>query len=273
MTGKKESDLPYSSFIGNEYGRFAQCLMFLTRFPQLPHRFHPELLSSCQHYFPIVGLILGSVLAFIYYYSFSFFGNWLGVWFILCVSVLITGAFHEDGFADTCDGFGGGWTIERKLEIMKDSRLGTYGTLGLIILMGFKFLILSSYDKEYGWKALLIGSILSRTIIIPLSYTLKYVGQSGIDKPMPNKVSKWKALVTVCIGWILVSFILGTQPFIWFTLISIFILVIFLAHFFLKAQIKGYTGDTLGAVNQVMEVLVYFSFFIYTYMESSGYLS
>ncbi|MCZ8239622.1 MAG: adenosylcobinamide-GDP ribazoletransferase [Leptospiraceae bacterium] len=272
MDQEQESQLPYSNYLGNEYGRFAQCLMFLTRLPKLPHHYHPLLLSTCHHYFPLVGLVIGVILSLIYYYSFSFLGNWLAVWFVLGFSILLTGAFHEDGFADTCDGLGGGWTLERKLEIMKDSRLGTYGTLGLIFLIGFKYLILSSYDKEFGWKAILIGSILSRTIIVPLSFTLKYMGQTGIDKPMPSQVTKWKALTTVCIGWVLVSFVLGREPFLWFTLIAIFILLLFLSHFFLKSQIKGYTGDTLGAVNQVMEVLVYFSFFLYTYAQSSGYL-
>ncbi|WCL51153.1 adenosylcobinamide-GDP ribazoletransferase [Leptospira sp. GIMC2001] len=258
------------NFFAREYGRFAACLMFLTRIPALPHRYHPNLLRTCHHYSPLVGLIVGGILASLYYFSFTFFGNLLVVWFALGAGILITGSFHEDGFADTCDGLGGSFNVERKLEIMKDSRLGTYGTMGLIFLMGFKFLLLSSLDRSNGWIAILVAHVLARTVIIPLNYTLPYVGNRNLDKPMALDVSLPKALFSSAIGWIIVSMFLGYSPVIWFLLFSFFILLLFCAHFYLKSQIRGYTGDTLGAVNQVMEILVYFAFFIDIYFKSNG---
>ncbi len=263
----------HNNLLTREYGRFAAGWMFLTRLPSLPYTYQPTLLANCHHYFPVIGMLLGGIVGGFYYILFPILGNDITVWLTLGFSVLLTGAFHEDGFADTCDGLGGGWTKEKKLEIMKDSRLGTYGTIGLVLILGLKFLLLTSFDRGIGLSAILVAYILSRTVIVPLTFTLDYAGKEMLDKPLAGKTSLAIAILTSAIGWILITFLLGTQPFLWFASMTCFIGLIFLSHYFLKSQIEGFTGDTLGAVNQIMEVLVYFIFTIFNCLHENGLIS
>lgn len=97
-----------------------------------------ELLASSTRYFPFVGWIVSAITLLVFYGSSFFFPINVSVVLAVSASVLSTGAFHEDGFADMCDGFGGGWNKERILEIMKDSRIGTFGTVGILLLILLK---------------------------------------------------------------------------------------------------------------------------------------
>lgn len=112
---------------------FFTALMFFTRIPvpgSIPYS--KELLNKALRFFPLVGGIVGGIGAGILWLGMLIFPFPLALLLSMVVTIFITGAFHEDGFADFCDGYGGGITKERILEIMKDSRLGTYGTIGLI---------------------------------------------------------------------------------------------------------------------------------------------
>src|SRR5215211_1296365 len=122
---------------------FLTALMFFTRLP-VPERINhgAALLQKSARYFPWIGLVVGSIAGVVYLVSINIFSPSISVFFSMLASILTTGAFHEDGFADVCDAFGGGWTKEKILLIMKDSRLGTYGVIGLINMLGFKFLLL-----------------------------------------------------------------------------------------------------------------------------------
>ena len=93
-------------------------------------------------YFPLIGWIVGGFSALIFWASSFLFPVSISIIFSMIASILVTGAFHEDGFADVCDGFGGGWTKEKILEIMKDSRVGSYGVIGMILMLGTKFAVL-----------------------------------------------------------------------------------------------------------------------------------
>ena len=120
---------------------FFTALMFLTRLPVPKNINHAELyLQKSPKYFPLIGWIVGfiSVVVFI---IFKFISVDIGVLASIIAGIFTTGCFHEDGFADTCDAFGGGWTKEKILAIMKDSRLGTYGVAGLGLMLTTKFLL------------------------------------------------------------------------------------------------------------------------------------
>ena len=107
-------------------------VMFYTRIPCPAWVGHSEeLLNKATIYFPVMGWVVGGVAGAVYWAAARLFGADVGLLLSIIASVLLTGAFHEDGFADMCDGFGGGWTREKILLIMKDSRLGTYGAVGL----------------------------------------------------------------------------------------------------------------------------------------------
>src|SRR3569833_79355 len=119
---------------------FFTALMFFTRIPCPKWVDHSEeYLNKSSKYFPVVGIIVGSISALIFWLFQLFFPVEIALIFSIIASILTTGAFHEDGFADVCDGFGGGWTKDKILLIMKDSRVGAFGVIGLISILAGKY--------------------------------------------------------------------------------------------------------------------------------------
>lgn len=196
-------------------------------------------------------------------------GNWLigplfaSLLFIL-ISVWFTGAFHEDGFADTCDGFGGGWTKEQILAIMKDSRVGTYGVVGLVLLILIKAALLLEFPKyNQGILLLLIlmnGHTLSRMMAATVIFTHEYVreDEQSKAKPVAKSYSKANVILVLLLG-IIPTIIITTLTNQWWWLLvplPLYLVKMILSRFFRK-HIGGYTGDCLGAVQQVVEVVYY----------------
>lgn len=245
--------------------------MFYTRIPCPKNITHdPDYLNKATRYFPFIGWIVGS-MSFLAFYLFSLFLSIeTAVIFSIVISVLTTGAFHEDGFADVCDGFGGGWTKEKILMIMKDSAIGVYGAIGLVLLFLLKFRLLSEsillfqvYDDMAVFKIFLLfisAHSLSRLAAISIIFTHQYSREDASSKSKPiAKQYTWKEVFG--------SFFFGLIPL--FTLsyfdhkvilavIPVFINRYFLARYFQK-WIDGYTGDCLGATQQVCEVIYYLS--------------
>lgn len=245
--------------------------MFYTRIPcpkNIDH--HSDYLNKATRYFPLIGWIVGSI-SFLAFYLFSLFlSTETAVIFALIISVLTTGAFHEDGFADVCDGFGGGWTKEKILIIMKDSAIGAYGAIGLVLLFLLKFKLLSeSLALFKGDNAMapiqvyllfISAHALSRLAAISIIFTHEYSRDDASSKSKPiAKNHTWKEISG--------SFFFGLVPLLVFsyfhyqfllTLVPVFIMRYFLARYFQK-WIDGYTGDCLGATQQVCEVVYYLS--------------
>jgi adenosylcobinamide-GDP ribazoletransferase len=182
--------------------------MFLTRLP-VPNftPYNPNWLQQAPKYFTWVGALVGALSALIIYANLLGFNNYLIAIVYTIISILITGAFHEDGFADMCDAFGGGYTIEKKLTIMKDSRLGTYGSLGLLLIVVLKiFLIETILSKiltnSIGFKIynsnllfMLLASFthsLSRYMPLLIMQLLPYVADLDVAKSKPIANSKLK---------------------------------------------------------------------------------
>ncbi len=146
MPGERECDgyvLQQDFSMRKEWRIFLTAVMFLTRIrvpKNIDHR--PEYLQQCGRYFPVVGWIVGGCSALAFLFFSRYISSDIGFIASMVTGLLVTGAFHEDGWADVCDGFGGGWTREKILIIMKDSRIGAYGAIGLIMLLGSKFLLL-----------------------------------------------------------------------------------------------------------------------------------
>ena len=143
---------------------FFTALMFFTRIPvpgSIPYS--KELLNKALRFFPLVGGIVGGIGAGILWLGMLIFPFPLALLLSMVVTIFITGAFHEDGFADFCDGYGGGITKERILEIMKDSRLGTYGTIGLIGILSVKFATLIQIASPHIFLILVTSHIFSRS--------------------------------------------------------------------------------------------------------------
>jgi adenosylcobinamide-GDP ribazoletransferase len=255
----------------NEIKIFFTALMFYTRIPCPKWVDHsPDYLNKSTRYFPLIGWIVGAFSFAIYYGTKFLFPIEIAVLMTMVAGILLTGAFHEDGFADVCDGFGGGWTKKKILEIMKDSRVGAYGAIGLVLLFLLKFYLLlqiaqgayvSSLNIHLYVLLLFISAhSLSRLSAISIVFTHQYAREDdeSKSKPIAQKYS-WKEVVG--------SSLFGLAPIISLAFFQYQILlvipIIFLFRFYLSVYFKkwigGYTGDCLGATQQVSEIVFYLS--------------
>jgi adenosylcobinamide-GDP ribazoletransferase len=192
----------------------------------------------------------------------------------IIAGILTTGAFHEDGFADVCDAFGGGWTKEKILMIMKDSRLGSYGVIGMMAILGCKFLLLKElpkftpdlpqpsmnifYNYRYFLLTLVAAHGVSRLMPVLVMRFYEYVTDpdGSKSKPVANRKPS-PATLLVAIVTALVPFIFMSWQFS-LAIVPVVYMAFKLAKYF-KKWIGGYTGDCLGAIQQVSELTFYLS--------------
>lgn len=240
---------------------FCTAIMFFTRIPipfKLPYS--SEIMNQAQKYYPLVGWIVGGLTAAVFYGAHLVFSIEISIVLSMIFSVLLTGAFHEDGFTDVCDSFGGGYGKNKILEIMKDSRIGAYGVLGIILLLLLKFLSLNelgTYTIPLLIAAIINGHTTSRFHSALMIYTHKYVRDTDESKSKPM------AQKSLTISSLIIPFIFTLLPYIlfkeWIFLIALpisYLGKVYLAFYF-KKHIGGYTGDCLGTIQQVCEVLFY----------------
>ncbi|TAG30303.1 MAG: adenosylcobinamide-GDP ribazoletransferase [Sphingobacteriia bacterium] len=261
---------------------FRTALMFLTRIPVGRLPFSQANLQASARYFSWVGILVGLVSAMVCIVANYLFSMPLSIAISMMASILLTGAFHEDGWADCCDAFGGGWTKEKILTIMKDSRLGTYGVVGLIGMLAIKFLLLLEISNNT--SAILLGMVMitahssSRFFAVTIMQKLPYVQDidSSKSKPLANrkltKIEMGVLLIGMAIPLIVLSQI-STDYRLPFTvyhlpstvyfllLLPCYIFCIFARRYF-KKWIGGYTGDCLGATQQITELIFYLGFLL-----------
>ncbi|CAL1520723.1 adenosylcobinamide-GDP ribazoletransferase [Chitinophaga sp. MM2321] len=241
-------------------------IMFYTRLPvPVSTPYSPDMLNKATRYLPLVGWITGAFMIAVLYVFGGIAPRIVSVLLCIIMSVWVTGAFHEDGFADMCDGFGGGWTKERILDIMKDSRIGTYGMLGLLLLMALKLTSLLSLPINKVMLAVIAAQPLSRFMAVTIIYTHIYVreNEDSKSKPVSKGISLPDLLLAGCFG--LLPFVLVMIYLQNYTLLLI-IPALLLARWYMarlmRKWIGGYTGDCLGAVQQISETVIYLSFCI-----------
>lgn len=247
--------------IKKEWHLFLTALMFFTRIP-IPFRlpYSDELMNKSQKYYALVGLVVGAINALIFYVCQLLLPIEVSLVLSMIVSVLLTGAFHEDGFADVCDSFGGGYGKEKILTIMKDSRIGAYGMIGMSLLILLKFTslkALAEIDLQMILFSIIAAHTVSRFFSGLMIYSHAYVADIDVSKskPMASKSlpiinSVW-GIVFCCIPFLLFNY--------WIYALVIpfaYLGKIYLGWYFNK-HIGGYTGDCLGTVQQVTEVLFY----------------
>ncbi|GAB4125774.1 MAG: adenosylcobinamide-GDP ribazoletransferase [Raineya sp.] len=242
----------------HEIAVFLSALMFYTRLP-VPsiHNFKDEYLHQATRYFPLIGWIVGALGALTYVLCSYFFPPEITISLCLIVGVLATGAFHEDGFADVCDGFGGGWTKEKILEIMKDSRVGVFAVVGLLLIFLLKFHLLTELSqKNIFVSSVFFAQVLSRWFALTFISSTPYSRADEQSKIKP--IAKEIALKDFAIATIIAfaTFLLFPSWHILGVFLVLAPLKIYLRYFFLK-WIHGYTGDCLGAAQQISEVCIY----------------
>jgi len=237
-------------------------VQFYTRLP-VPAwvGYSDELLNQATVYFPLVGWLVGGVAAGVFAGArFVLRNDDVALLLSMVAGILLTGAFHEDGFADVCDGFGGGWTQAKILEIMKDSRLGTYGATGLGLLLAGKFLALRGLPTAAVAPALLVAHPLSRATALTCIFSHRYARANEDSKAKP--VAKKMQLGELANGLLLGVLPLAAyavwqhRPAVLLLIIPLAVIKTALARYF-QRWIGGYTGDCLGAIQQVAEVACY----------------
>jgi adenosylcobinamide-GDP ribazoletransferase len=244
--------------IKKEIKIFIAALTFFTRIPiPLSSDMNGgELLNRAAKYFPLVGWVVGAGCALVLWLSGFILPHSVSIVLSMAAGVIITGAFHEDGFADTCDGFGGGWNRERILDIMKDSRIGSYGSVGLVLILLTKYLVLAELPFWQLPLLLIAAHSISRLASTYSIYTHAYVGNLATSKAKPLCSEVTKTEIAIATFWgVLPLFFLGNY-WLLLTIIPVFVAKGWLSHYF-KRWIGGYTGDCLGAIQQVTEIVFY----------------
>jgi adenosylcobinamide-GDP ribazoletransferase len=240
---------------------FFIALQFFTRIP-IPRwvGFESVWLHHASRYFSLVGIVVGVFTSIVYMLAALFLPQLVAVLLSTIAGIYLTGAFHEDGFADVCDGLGGGMTAERVLEIMKDSRIGAYGAIGIGLLLALKCAVLFSLPMQAVIAALLIAHPLSRMASTALIWCLDYVRAEGKAKPLAQHMSTAELLIAIVTTSVPILVVGLTGWLSWYGIlagIAAAVLAAFwLSKIFLR-RIGGYTGDCLGAVQQVAEVAFY----------------
>lgn len=242
------------SFALRQFQLVLCAVQFLTRIPipALPG-FESDWISRSARYFPLVGMLVGGVCAAVFWGASQLWSGWLPALLAISAGVLVTGAFHEDGLADTADGLGGGSTLAKRLTIMKDSRIGTYGALALGLTLALKGAALAALPPALGAWTLVAAHAGGRGAAVLAMRALAYVGdaRTGKWKPAPTDLSLSEVLAAIAIaglpmalspdGVMLLALTLGGAAAAAMALTA-------------RRLLGGYTGDVLGAIEQVFEL-------------------
>lgn len=232
---------------------FLCAVQFLTRIPtpSLPN-FEPDWTTRAARYFPLVGLLVGGIGATVFWSASKVWSAPVAAMLAIGVGVLVTGGFHEDGLADTADGLGGGQTRAKRLTIMKDSRVGTYGVLALLLVLGLKAAALASLPAALGAWALVAAHAGGRGAAVLAMSIMPYAAEGKATKWKPADGGLvWPEVVTALAiaglplalspdGVVLLGLAFGCGAAVALALVA-------------RRLIGGYTGDVLGGIEQAFE--------------------
>ena len=234
---------------------FLLALQFLTRLPLRVDEAAPDLLAQSPRWYPAAGVVIGVIVGLVQVGAALIWPPLVAAILSTGVGIVLTGALHEDGFADTCDGLGGGRTRGRALEIMRDSRIGSYGALGLILMLAGKIAIVAALPAGAVFWVLIAGHATSRGSMLWVMQVLTYVRAEGagmavarLQPPAGVRV----AGVTCGLAVLPLAFVLPVPA------VVLGLVGLVAGHFALRrrfeAKLGGYTGDCLGATQQASEI-------------------
>jgi len=243
---------------------FIITLQFLTRIPiNKDLRASEEDFAKGVSFFPLVGLIIGAFDLAILIAASKLLGGLFPLICCLLAETAITGALHTDGLADTCDGIFSSRTRDKMLEIMRDSRIGSNGTIAIIFDYLLRLSLLSMLNGKGLYFAVLLSPVAAKTLMVMLMKTSKYARSgSGLGGLYLEKQTMGATILAVIIG---LAIILGFMGIWGIADFGVCALVGFLYRSFIYSKLKGMTGDTLGAANELLEV-----FFILTIAAIAG---
>ncbi len=231
---------------------------FLTISPTIIKRmFTSQEMGRAVGWFPLVGVVLGFLLYSVNYTARLIFPVSVSAAITLFAWIIVTRAFHLDGFMDTCDGLFGGWTPERRLEIMKDSRMGAFGVVGGVLVLLTEYAALQSSVNLF--PALMLSTTLGRWASPLVIYAFPYAREDGLGIEMKRNVSIREVILATLISGVIAWFVAG---WIGFLLMLGAVVVSFLVAFYAMRLLSGLTGDIYGTVTTLVEMLVLVTFTI-----------
>jgi adenosylcobinamide-GDP ribazoletransferase len=233
----------------------ATAFQFLTRFPLSRVPYDPDALSRSAKFFPLVGAVIGVLESLAYLWLIRHLPVVIAALVTLALFILVTGALHEDGLADVADAFGGGWNREQVLAILKDSRIGTFGTLAMLFSVGLRVLLLANLPLHRFAAYVISAQVLCRWTALPLGYALPSARESsGQGARIARQISMGSLAAGSVLSVIIVAYLLRWS--LWSPIVSTLLLTGASGLYYLR-RIGGVTGDCFGATNQLAEIAVY----------------
>ena len=240
-------------------------LQFFTRIPiNYEVKIKDNSFSRGIAYFPIVGLVVGGLAALVFWGTSMLLPGSIAIVIAVLVNVLITGALHVDGLADTCDGIFSARSKDRMLEIMKDSRIGTNGTVAIFFDLVLKIALINQINTSFGFKKSIMV-IISMTVVAKMMLSLLiYLSTgnskgSGLGSLFLSKISHTAIFTSFGLGSIITFVALGKVSIF---IILMNILLVLLYRSFILKRLDVITGDTMGALNEICEVFTLLVFVI-----------
>ncbi len=246
---------------------FLVALQFLTRLPVQLSRFEPGWLNDCVRHFPLVGAIVGGVGAAVLLGAAQLWSPAVAAVLALAATVALTGGFHEDGLADTFDALGGVVPRDKALAIMKDSRIGSYGALALVLSLLARaglLAVLATRPALWAVAALLASHAFARAAAVGVMASLPYGGDAEHAKAKPLALAVAPRNLVIALGWcgLLAAALaaLGVGlPWLLAACTAAALVALLMRHW-LQTRLGGYTGDGLGATEQLSEIAVLLAF-------------
>ncbi len=250
-------DQPAPAERSGTWAAFATAVQFLTRVP-LPTQgpVSASALSRCPIYFPIVGGLIGVVTSVVLGMACWFWPVWFAVIAALAVEARLTGAFHEDAVADFCDAFGGGWTRDDVLRILKDSRIGSFGALGLGLAVAMRagaMIEIIQHCGRHNWlvwsSALVASSAIGRLVIVVVMVCVPPVpSRESLSRDIGRQLNLRDLLTaTVLVLPLVLPFIIQL-PLQAALCVAVLVPVVFWFIRLVRRRLGGITGDCLGCI-------------------------
>ncbi|MDO9012894.1 MAG: adenosylcobinamide-GDP ribazoletransferase [Gallionella sp.] len=244
---------------------FLTALQFFTRIPTPAWVGHSAgQLNQAARYFPLVGMVVGALSAALLWLAALALPLSLAVGISMTAGILLTGAFHEDGLSDFADGMGGGYTREKMLAIMKDSRVGAYGVIALVLVLLLKYQALlelcRSHSLLFAAAALIAAHAFSRLMAASIMLTQRYIRDDDSSRAKPvAQISHASFAIALLTGLASIGLLYaaGAQASNLFAAVTTALLMRFYLAWRLQKRLGGYTGDCLGAVQQLTELAFY----------------
>lgn len=235
---------------------FLQALSFLTILPAgkiLPLPSEGRELARSMAFFPLVGLVIGLFLASGYYLLSLLFPKSLALWLTIGLQAFLTRGLHLDGFADTMDGLASGGPKEKILEVMRDSRIGAFGVISLILLIGAKYLVLGQISNISLPYSLILMTVMGRNSMVLVCCQSTYArSNGGLGKPFTENLGTREMGLSLVSSFGLALLLKGLKGILVFLGTCLFSLAY---RSFFKKKLGGVTGDTLGAAGEISELL------------------